>query len=141
MYSKSKGMHSDEYSLTPPPGYDGSRFRHRSDGRDDAFPMYPDPPQRYFRQRKQKAEYSAPPVYDEPSSDDTEPESCDLRDEATLPCPIPEKEKKSSDGLLSFIEGLRSEELLLIALTVLLCTTEGRQSLDTILILALLLCV
>ena len=55
MYSKNKGMTDrrdggmnirDEdrsFTLTPPPGYDGSRFKTRSDGRDDAFPMYGDP--------------------------------------------------------------------------------------------------
>ncbi len=47
MYSRSRN--SQKYSprasgfsapdtLTPPPGYDGSRFRRRSDGRDDSFP-------------------------------------------------------------------------------------------------------
>ena len=55
MYSKNKGMtdrrdggmniRSEDrgFTLTPPPGYDGSRFKTRSDGRDDAFPMYGDP--------------------------------------------------------------------------------------------------
>ena len=55
MYSKNKGMTERReggmnirgedrgFTLTPPPGYDGSRFKTRSDGRDDAFPMYGDP--------------------------------------------------------------------------------------------------
>ena len=51
MYSRNKGitdrldpgdMMEPRVILTPPPGYDGSRFKTRSDGRDDAFPMYGD---------------------------------------------------------------------------------------------------
>ena len=61
MYSKNKGMtdrreggmnirsEDRSFTLTPPPGYDGSRFKTRSDGRDDAFPMYGDPDTPYHR--------------------------------------------------------------------------------------------
>ena len=40
MYSRKTYEESGGYTITPPPGYDGSRFRRRSDGRDDSFPPY-----------------------------------------------------------------------------------------------------
>ena len=140
MYSKSKGIHMHEYSLTPPPGYDGSRFRRRSDGRDDAFPIYPDQPQIY--RQPSKAPKALQPEYcpDEEEAICCEDEECPCEKECDPPCPSHPKKDKGDSGLISFIEGLKSEELLLIALIVLLCTKDGGQGLDTVLILALLLC-
>ncbi len=43
MYSRKTYEESGSYTITPPPGYDGSRFRRRSDGRDDNFPPYDAP--------------------------------------------------------------------------------------------------
>ena len=46
MYSRKTYEESGGYTITPPPGYDGSRFRRRSDGRDDSFPPYDASPKR-----------------------------------------------------------------------------------------------
>ena len=69
-----------------------------------------------------------------------EDEECPCEKECNPPCPSHPKKDKGDSGLISFLEGLKSEELLLIALIVLLCTKDGGQGLDTVLILALLLC-
>ena len=46
MYSRKTYEESGGYTITPPPGYDGSRFRRRSDGRDDSFPPYDTSPKK-----------------------------------------------------------------------------------------------
>lgn len=143
MYSKNKGMYTQDYALTPPPGYDGSRFRRRSDGRDDAFPIYPEQAHRY-RQPKRPKEESPLPCQNEEDiyscNGGCPEEEYPCEDRSPAACSLPEKEGKGDTGIISFIEGLKSEELLLIALIVLLCTKDGGQGLDTVLILALLLC-
>lgn len=132
MYSKSKGMQYGEYTLTPPPGYDGSRFRRRSDGRDDAFPFYGEPKR---RERPPKRE-APPPLL--PAEEECEPQK--YEEEDCCPCECADDKKDEGSGLLSFIQGLPGEEILLIALIILLAGSEDRAGLDTVLILALLLC-
>ncbi len=137
MYSKHKGMTDRDYTLTPPPGYDGSRFRRRSDGRDDAFPLYGESPKR------------TAPQYDKPCCEKEEPEEeyiCEDEEEVLSPCqcceesPPCEEKPKESPGILSFLQSLGSEEVLLIAL-ILLLANDAKAGIDTILMLALLLCI
>lgn len=54
MYSRKTFGESGSYCITPPPGYDGSRFRRRSDGRDDSFPPYDESPKEPPRKEKEK---------------------------------------------------------------------------------------
>ena len=137
MYSKNKGLTDRDYTLTPPPGYDGSRFRRRSDGRDDAFPMYSEPPQRI---RKKPEPPPCPLCDDCPVTNDGPPESCECQSDDSWeekPC---EKEAEKEKKLLSFLQGIGGEELLLIALIILLAK-DGKAGIETVLILALLLCI
>ena len=53
MYSR---KNREEYIITPPPGYDGSRFGSRSDGRDDSFPPYNKEGQMYTKEEKTPCE-------------------------------------------------------------------------------------
>lgn len=53
MYSRKTYEESGGYTITPPPGYDGSRFRRRSDGRDDSFPPYDTPPKKVEMPKKE----------------------------------------------------------------------------------------
>lgn len=135
MYSKYKGITDQNYSLTPPPGYDGSRFRRRSDGRDDAFPLYREEAKKHPPLKKK------PDFFEEeiqkPCPIEAE-EECDCRfcEEGNLP----EEKPKSDSGILSFLQGLGNEELLLIAL-ILILANDSKAGIDTILILALLLCI
>ena len=128
MYSKNKGLTDRDYVLTPPPGYDGSRFRRRSDGRDDAFPLYSEPPKRIM---KRPEEHSCS-FCEEPFEEDI----CEC------PCPeIPENQPCEKDSqLLSFLQGIGGEELLLVALVILL-SKDSKAGIETVLILALLLCI
>ena len=139
MYSKNKGLTDREYILTPPPGYDGSRFRKRSDGRDDAFPMYS---QHTERIRERNIPSPCTPFQDYCANEEpTEYEECScsadtVSDTSCTPCKSEEKE----GGIISFLQGIGGEELLLIALIILLCN-DNKAGIETILILALLLCV
>ena len=141
MYSKNKGITDRDYVITPPPGYDGSRFRRRSDGRDDAFLSYSDIPQRVQKQ-KYRPEYEAEetcPVEEEDCPLEYSEEPCRGEgppDEAH--CEDERREK--SPGILSFLESIGGEELLLIAL-ILLLSKDNAAGIETILILALLLCI
>lgn len=146
MYSKNKGITYQPTVLTPPPGYDGSRFRRRSDGRDDTFPLYEEAPSarrepvrhesgRHEPVRQKPKRPSPPEEKDCPqcadNAGDSNTYSCH-RDEATTPSPI--------GFLTSFISGIGKEELLLIALIIILSGEKGNIDTDTILLLALLLC-
>lgn len=53
MYSRKTYEESGGYTITPPPGYDGSRFRRRSDGRDDSFPPYDTSPKKVEMPKKE----------------------------------------------------------------------------------------
>lgn len=53
MYSRKTYEESGSYTITPPPGYDGSRFRRRSDGRDDSFPPYDITPKKVEMPKKE----------------------------------------------------------------------------------------
>ncbi len=53
MYSRKTYEESGGYTITPPPGYDGSRFRRRSDGRDDSFPPYDASPKKAEMPKKE----------------------------------------------------------------------------------------
>lgn len=164
MYSKYKGITDRDYSLTPPPGYDGSRFRRRSDGRDDAFPMYGSDVERPMPQR-QKDQVSCRTATHDYSKDEPlsqSPEECTEQDstdksaecfteeetcctqcaECDSPChkDMGPSSAKSSK-VMSFLHGLGNEEILLISLILLLAGGRNRAETDTILILALLLCV
>ena len=66
MYSKKQmGYPSGGYSITPPPGYDGSRFKSRSDGRDDAFPPYDKPARTYTAEKKPSDNNTRSSTYDD----------------------------------------------------------------------------
>ena len=153
MYSKNKGFSDKEYSLTPPPGYDGSRFGHRSDGRDDAFPLYGQgynsskrgkkPP---YQHRPDPIAKDAPPVCSEEEecpceycSAEEEPITDDESECENAPCPC--SDAKSENKILSFLKNLSGEELLLIALIILLMGDMQNGEAETVLILALLLCI
>ena len=157
MYSRNKGMTDRDFTLTPPPGYDGSRFRRRSDGRDDAYPLYSDRERRQDMQERPRRghityqpEKKAPREEPCPLCDASEeqyvcspeeepsPEECK---EQTTPAPLEKSEKKSENGVISFLQSLGSEDILLIALIVLLAGGESRVGMETVLILALLLCI
>jgi hypothetical protein len=126
MYSKKNSVFDNgDYVITPPPGYDGSRFGSRSDGRDDAFPPYDKPPQVYSPARRNR---SCP----------TDQE----KKEEAVPCEIISVEdKKIQGGLFPFLKkGIGQEELLIIALLIVL-VTEREVSPELILMLGLLLCI
>lgn len=136
MYSKNKGITYQPTVLTPPPGYDGSRFRRRSDGRDDTFPLYEEagPSRRDAKAPRQI------------SSAHTKENSCPrcaaaAEDSDTYACPDKEPpQHQSVNTLTSFISGIGKEELLLIALIIILAGEKGCIDIDTILLLTLLLC-
>ncbi len=164
MYSKYKGITDRDYSLTPPPGYDGSRFRRRSDGRDDTFPLYKNdanpaskPPKKDpLKCRAVTHDYakddpllSQNSDYDLTCTDDSlcechqkENQCCADCDRDEQPCPhkVSEVAEKSS-GIMKFLQGLGNEEILLISLILLLAGGKSRSETETILILTLLLCV
>ncbi|MBE6713807.1 MAG: hypothetical protein E7575_00790 [Ruminococcaceae bacterium] len=161
MYSKNKGLTDRDYPLTPPPGYDGSRFRRRSDGRDDAFPMYGEQPMSsHGRKRRGQSSEQLVCPYEEKAEELAESsaeraeavseDDCDCaREGQCTECPDEEKkdkralcEEKKREGVLSsLIRSLGSEEVLLIALMVLLAGDSSREGMDTVLMLALLLCI
>lgn len=127
MYSK-KYMNTRraDYTITPPPGYDGSRFRSRSDGRDDAFPPYDAPPQIY-RTDRQRSEAKE----DESAEDITLELTTDNEASPSNSAP---------HGFFPFLkDGIGQEELMIIALLIILLTEE-KLSAETILMLGLLLC-
>lgn len=149
MYSRNKGQTDRDFSLTPPPGYDGSRFRKRSDGRDDAFPLYAEEwsgeetPQRkkIYPQRNIKKVRK-----ENPEEQDTEDclENCPPAPpcEATSPSPsIPNEKESKGKKIEDFLRGLKSEDILLIVLIVLLAGDQSREGAETVLLLALLLCI
>lgn len=126
MYSKKNSVFDNgDYVITPPPGYDGSRFGSRSDGRDDAFPPYDKPPQVYSPARRNKS---------------CQPEQ-EPREESVSCEAVTLEEKKSQGGLFPFLKkGVGQEELLIIALLIVL-VTEKEVSPELILMLGLLLCI
>lgn len=128
MYSKKQmGYSAGSYSVTPPPGYDGSRFRSRSDGRDDAFPPYDKPAQVYVPEKKDISSHS-----DKFTSDDDDIFSFD---------PQPKSEpKKNSSAIPSFKKQITNDELLIIALLIVLIS-ENNISGELVLMLGLLLCI
>lgn len=129
MYSKkTSGIGSGDYIITPPPGYDGSRFGSRSDGRDDAFPPYDRTPQIYSPKRSA------------PSQQMKECEhSYECEKETDAACSS-DKECEQG-GLFPFLKrGIGQEELLLIALLIVL-VCEREVSPEIILMLGLLLCI
>lgn len=142
MYSRTKGNTSREYSLTPPPGYDGSRFRKRSDGRDDAFPLYREEPCPVFEKEHtckscetcEEKEALRLPCPDGPLDDG----DCHTAEPPHIPC---NDHEDRSSPVLSFLKGLGTEEILLISLIALLSGSRERSQMETVLILALLLCV
>lgn len=160
MYSRNKGITGRDIYLTPPPGYDGSRFRRRSDGRDDAYPLYGDgeksvhAPHRPMQSSEPRTKHSRRPppkkehcteefMSDAPFNDgsDKEPEEgCDCPFEDRSDPPDLKEESRSSSFVSEFLKSLGSEELLLIALIILLAKDSNAGS-DTVLLLALLLCI
>ena len=111
MYSRKTREEYGDFIITPPPGYDGSRFGSRSDGRDDSFPPYDSQAQIYSQSDKKK----------EQTSD--------------------KHELNKSASLFPFLKkGIGQEELLLIALLIVL-VGEKEVSPEIVLILALLLCI
>lgn len=158
MYSKSKGMTDRDITLTPPPGYDGSRFRKRSDGRDDSFPLYYEDTHRYGQQKKCRERHRFPSdstycpnrhmpkeeVHDCLDEEIEDGECCECeaveeeKAETAEPC---EKKETRENPIKNFLKELGSEEILLIALIVLLSGNQTRAGLETVLILSLLLCI
>lgn len=150
MYSRNKGMTLDESRLTPPPGYDGSRFRTRSDGRDDGYPPYREREETRRRALQRRREIQRAPA---PKKDSAE-EYCTPLEETDFTCeeecalsPLPDsledgcEERKAKKDVLSILEDLKGEEILLVALIIMLSGSLGGAELDTVLILALLLCI
>ena len=124
MYSKKQmGYPSGGYSITPPPGYDGSRFKSRSDGRDDAFPPYDKPARTYTAEKK-------------PSDNDTRSSTYDDDDVFSFDTP---KAEKSNSIFPILKNGISNEELLIIALLIVLIS-ENNISSELVLMLGLLLC-
>lgn len=217
MYSRNKGitdrldrgdMMEPRVILTPPPGYDGSRFKTRSDGRDDAFPMYGDglpSPQASSAKRQRHRYYSnsrkcgdgtsdnpsdggecenqnsggdlshcrterrqgffCPPKRDSrrdccedserDCSFDRDRDCCDKSErdcghecdfDRDRDCCDPHKGKhpphreECSSPLSALIKSIGKEELMIIALMLILAGEKGQTDMDTVLILALLLC-
>lgn len=163
MYSKYKGITDRDYSLTPPPGYDGSRFRRRSDGRDDAFPLYGGEVKRPQNQHQNnhthgkviscdysKDEHPSPLITDRSDQDLTcestescqeETTCCTQCSDIECTCHKDNESSSKSSKIMSFLHSLGNEEILLISLILLLSGGRSRTETDTILILALLLCV
>lgn len=141
MYSKNKGFTYQQTILTPPPGYDGSRFRGRSDGRDDAFPLYETqsrPPKRILTKKSSVVSnndtYGAEEEIFE-ATERSEQESCDppaLKDSPGDASPI--------SLLTPILKNIGKEELIIIALIIILAGEREGIDIDTILLLALLLC-
>ena len=225
MYSRNKGitdrldrgdMMEPRVILTPPPGYDGSRFKTRSDGRDDAFPMYGDglpSPQASSAKRQRHRYYSNSRKCGDGTSDDPsdggewenqntdrdfslcrtekrqgffrsperdsrhdccEDPDCDCCDTSEYDCRFdrdcdccsdsdcgcghecdfdrdrdccdPRKGKhpphrdECPSPLSALIKSIGKEELMIIALMLILAGEKGQTDMDTVLILALLLC-
>lgn len=147
MYSKNKGFGYQQASFTPPPGYDGSRFRGRSDGRDDSFPLYESqvrPQKRILTQRT-----SEPPHIDridQIEQNSNEAAVCTLcersEDEETNKnsCRENSSEVSPMSLLAPILKRIGKEELLIIALIIILAGERDCLDTDTILLLALLLC-
>ncbi len=113
MYSRKS---REDYIITPPPGYDGSRFGSRSDGRDDSFPPYDRSSQLFSQVSEKKAEETC--------------EEC-----------RPECEEKETHAMFPFLKkGIGQEELILIALLIVI-VGEKNVSPEIILLLGLLLCI
>lgn len=125
MYSKKQmGYPSGGYSITPPPGYDGSRFKSRSDGRDDAFPPYDKPARTYTAEKK--------------PSDNNNTRSNTYDDDDVFSFDTPKAEK--SNSIFPILKnGISNEELLIIALLIVLIS-ENNISSELVLMLGLLLC-
>ena len=126
MYSKKQmGYPSGGYSITPPPGYDGSRFKSRSDGRDDAFPPYDKPARTYTAEKK-------------PSDNNSNIRSSTYDDDDVFSFDTPKAEK--SNSIFPILKnGISNEELLIIALLIVLIS-ENNISSELVLMLGLLLC-
>lgn len=141
MYSKNKGFTYQQTILTPPPGYDGSRFRGRSDGRDDAFPLYETQsrtPKRILTKKSsgisnndmygaEEEIYEAPP---ESEQESCEPSSSNNSTGDASPISL----------LAPILKSIGKEELIIIALIIILAGEREGIDVDTILLLALLLC-
>lgn len=138
MYSKSKGIIYQQAVPTPPPGYDGSRFRGRSDGRDDTFPLYESntAPRRIFQSPAQENRHQ------EAKDEGIYCEECSCAGECEEHEKTDCKEVKSSPMsiLAPILKSIGKEELLIIALIILLAGEHGKPDTDTILLLAILLC-
>ncbi|MBQ8475251.1 MAG: hypothetical protein IJ499_06290 [Clostridia bacterium] len=141
MYSKQNGNSRDEgYAITPPPGYDGSRFGRRSDGRDDAFPPYDAPASMYekpaavYTQKRQGRERRNTEIKagNEQASYSPHISHNHLREKNT---------GSMESGIMPFLRNaIGREELIIIAL---LLSFMGEKETDPeiILLLGLLLCV
>lgn len=124
MYSKRNSFERENsYIITPPPGYDGSRFGRRSDGRDDAFPPY-DRPLQQQETEKRSCTYSRKKQPVKEAQDSS----------------VQKERGADSDSLSLFHGVLGKEELLIIALLISL-VGEKEATPELILILGLLLCV
>ena len=141
MYSKNKGFTYQPTILTPPPGYDGSRFRSRSDGRDDAFPLYENstrtPPGRVLTKK------ASGTINNDTDSTEKAYEAL-AGDVQTAPMSPVHKDNTGDASSLSFLapilKRIGKEELIIIALIIILAGERENMDIDTILLLALLLC-
>lgn len=123
MYSKKYGTYMNgDYTVTPPPGYDGSRFGSRSDGRDDSFPPYDTPPQVYAPDRRENNKKEQKEC----------PTSCEHGEDT---------KKEHENCFFPFMrEKIGREELLIISLLIVLIS-ENNISAELVLMLGLLLCI
>jgi len=137
MYSKYKGNTQRDYSFMPPPGYDGSRFRRRSDGRDDTFPLYEEVrAENTLREEyveEEPCEAADEEVFEEYGDPFAEEEACSA--------PAVQEDVKKESPLSALLSGLSREDILIIALIILLGYEKESAGIETVLILALLLCI
>ena len=135
MYSKAKGMTRAD-SPVPPPGYDGSRFRKRSDGRDEAFLAAYTPPVRHSPSAVKEA-----PLPPEPPAEEKD-EVLEVPSEVIYGEKPAETAKKriAAPTKKEISLGIGNEELLLIALILILAGESGADT-ETVLLLTLLLCI
>ncbi|MBR6676003.1 MAG: hypothetical protein IKL24_01585 [Clostridia bacterium] len=132
MYSKAKGMPRCDASPIPPPGYDGSRFRKRNDGRDEAFlAAYAPPAQPSVAREKLQLHRDIPTEEPEKA-----PEEIICEEDVTTEA----EECVSAPSTKELSLGIGNEELLLIAL-ILILAGEGSAGTEAVLLLTLLLCI
>ena len=128
MYSKAKGI-NDRESVTPPPGYDGNRFSKKREFDDPFFGDTAPSPTKSTFPKSMKA----------PPSDSFGENGLNRSQIPEAPAPqgeLPASGHRSS--IPSFFKDAGKEELLLIALILMLAEEKGSENKDALLLLVLL---